>query len=298
MPKIRVRFLAVLAIALTGVIGTATAQECFQGTRAQARAEAQQRLGFLCQGFCKGCGCKRGPGFRKPDGDCATKSDIARGVCGEGPEYAKCKRECAPLLQGCVRGPLPTPDAPTIKVDDGIDLYEITGEDKHGRRAAFDIIMISEGLSWKYQENEIERNEPGSNEAGKKKVSAADLRALFKERFADASDIIASGTASAEGKRTREENRARKRGESLAKMIRESTLPGSKVWMLNLGQFLKVCKDCTAEQTANQRPVFVAGAVSKEEGVNLSEALRMALRRRKDLPDPSNYSLFDLIQHR
>jgi len=42
---------------------------------------------------CKGCGCKGGPGWRGPDGTCASKSALAT-TCGS-PAGAPCKQESA-----------------------------------------------------------------------------------------------------------------------------------------------------------------------------------------------------------
>jgi hypothetical protein len=287
-------FWCVLYLMLFGVAGfssdaVAADENCFQGTRAEARADAQKRLGYLCQLFCKGCGCKGGPGFRKQDGLCASMPDLARGACGNAPGYEKCSRECTPLFQGCTRTALPAVDVAPIKIDTGLTLFEVTGEDKQGRRAAFDIIMISEGLSWQYGQTAVVQ--------GVQQVSASDLRSFFKRRFASASDVIASGTASSEGDRKTEEVRARNRGAKLAQMAAESAAPETKLWVLNLGQYLQPCKGCTKEQTAIERPVFITGVIYKESpDVNLSEALHMALGRRSELPKPEQYSLFELFR--
>ena len=160
-------------------------------------------------------------------------------------------------------------------------------QDKSGKRAAFDIIMISDGLSWQYNGEEMLRD--------KKPMSGVALHGFLKSRFAVATDIIASGVASAEGHRRPEELRALRRGQILADMASEVASPGVQVWVLNLGQHLVRCEGCTSDGSAHQRPVFLIGVVHKEsEDINLIEALRMALARRSDLPKPENYSLFDL----
>ncbi|MCX5497865.1 hypothetical protein OSH11_24415 [Kaistia dalseonensis] len=43
---------------------------------------------------CKGCGCKGGPGYRGPDGNCVGYKALAR-VCGTPPE-TRCVFENAP----------------------------------------------------------------------------------------------------------------------------------------------------------------------------------------------------------
>jgi hypothetical protein len=285
----RALYFALLSVVVTNNFAMAAEDNCFKGTREDARADAQRRLGYLCQLFCSGCGCKGGPGFRKQDGKCATTPDLARGACGDGPSYDRCKRECTPLHQGCTRGALPAADAPPIRVDEGLTLFEVTGEDKQGKRAAFDIILISEGLTWGYAGTEVL--------SGTSPVSGRDLRIFFKSRFAGVADIIASGTASSEGDRKTEENRARNRGAKLAQMAAETAAPETKLWVLNLGQYLTPCKSCSKQQTASQRPVFITGVIYKETpDVNIDEALHMALGRRNELPNPEQYSLFELFR--
>jgi hypothetical protein len=56
--------------------------------------------------YCSGCGCKGGPGYRKPDGACANRTDMSSGVCGLAPAYAGCKRENTPP-RGSTPGPGP-----------------------------------------------------------------------------------------------------------------------------------------------------------------------------------------------
>ena len=289
-----------LALFIAALTSLASAQDlCFSGTRAEARFVAQQRLGLVCQLICTGCGCKGGPGLRKPPpgrenpkGDCAKKSEVAAGVCGEGPSYDRCTHECTPLHAGCVRGALPADTSPAIKIDEGLNLFEVTGEDQQGRRAAFDIIMISEGLSFKYKKDD-------EMVQGRDPVSAASLREFFKMRFGASPDIIAAGTASSEGSRKIEESRALRRAVALSSMVAESATPTTKLWALNLGQHLQLCSGCSTDQSAYQRPVFVIGVAFKEnDAVNLGEALRMALTRRIELPKPDRFSLFELYKIR
>jgi hypothetical protein len=61
---------------------------------------AQIRGGGRCTAFCRGCGCKGGPGYRTPDGRCVGYANLIR-ECGP-PPHALCRRECAPVAPGCV----------------------------------------------------------------------------------------------------------------------------------------------------------------------------------------------------
>ena len=54
----------------------------------------------LCQTFCRGCGCKGGPGFRASDGECVKWADVVT-KCGPAP-HAGCDRECVPVAKACV----------------------------------------------------------------------------------------------------------------------------------------------------------------------------------------------------
>ena len=53
-----------------------------------------------CQTFCKGCGCKGGPGFRATNGECVAWADVVE-KCG-GPPHNDCTKECVPVVKACV----------------------------------------------------------------------------------------------------------------------------------------------------------------------------------------------------
>ena len=55
-----------------------------------------------CKAFCRGCGCKGGPGYRDQDGRCVGYAEIIR-KCGP-PPHSLCTAECAPLREGCSHG--------------------------------------------------------------------------------------------------------------------------------------------------------------------------------------------------
>jgi hypothetical protein len=56
--------------------------------------------GGRCMAPCRGCGCKGGPGYRAPDGRCPGYAQLIQ-TCGP-PPHAKCKRECTPIVAGCL----------------------------------------------------------------------------------------------------------------------------------------------------------------------------------------------------
>lgn len=61
---------------------------------------AQIKGGGRCTAFCRGCGCKGGPGYRTLDGRCVGYANLIR-ECGP-PPHALCRRECAPVAPGCI----------------------------------------------------------------------------------------------------------------------------------------------------------------------------------------------------
>jgi hypothetical protein len=61
---------------------------------------AQLKGSGRCSAFCQGCGCKGGPGYRAPDGSCVGYANLIR-ECGP-PPHARCRRECAPIVAGCL----------------------------------------------------------------------------------------------------------------------------------------------------------------------------------------------------
>ena len=53
-----------------------------------------------CSQFCSGCGCKGGPGYRGPNGQCVNWAQLIK-VCGPAP-HDGCTRECQPVAKGCL----------------------------------------------------------------------------------------------------------------------------------------------------------------------------------------------------
>ncbi len=55
-----------------------------------------------CSTFCRGCGCKGGPGYRDQAKHCVGYAELLR-KCGP-PPHAGCVAECAPLAKDCGQG--------------------------------------------------------------------------------------------------------------------------------------------------------------------------------------------------
>src|SRR6185437_512192 len=55
-----------------------------------------------CRIFCKGCGCKGGPGYRDAQRHCVAYVNIIQ-KCGP-PPHSLCRAECAPVEPGCDHG--------------------------------------------------------------------------------------------------------------------------------------------------------------------------------------------------
>jgi hypothetical protein len=106
---IRVLCLALLALSL-GRISAAWSQEdedharlCPLLTEDLLQKVLPEVTGHgACKVFCRGCGCKGGPGYRDQAGSCVGYADIIR-KCGP-PPHRLCKAECAPLQEGCSHG--------------------------------------------------------------------------------------------------------------------------------------------------------------------------------------------------
>ena len=53
-----------------------------------------------CSQYCSRCGCKGGPGYRAPNGQCVSWAQLIK-VCGPAPHNG-CTRECQPVTKGCL----------------------------------------------------------------------------------------------------------------------------------------------------------------------------------------------------
>jgi hypothetical protein len=64
------------------------------------QAAIQVKGAGKCSVFCRGCGCKGGPGYRATSGECVSYAQLIA-KCGP-PPHARCTRECAPVHASCL----------------------------------------------------------------------------------------------------------------------------------------------------------------------------------------------------
>lgn len=104
------RWIALILAVLTLLLSPAVAQEpgdedrllvCPVISELLAKRIATEIKGQgRCSAFCRGCGCKGGPGYRASDDRCVGYADLIR-KCGS-PPHAGCTRECAPIAAACL----------------------------------------------------------------------------------------------------------------------------------------------------------------------------------------------------
>jgi hypothetical protein len=175
-------------------------------------------------------------------------------------------------------------------------VFPVDGVDSHGRKAAFDFIVLTSELTWvKGSSDHVEhRGEVVPDLETASRVINADIARILQR----SKDLIAIGLASSEGGRPQEEERAERRAVSIAGWLGGAGDAATPVWRLNLGQYDRACKSQEDADTSFERPLLFAGVRDKEEGVNLQEALADAVSGKENLPSRSCYSRFDLARNR
>jgi hypothetical protein len=283
-----IRTAAILAIfsGLLSVVATdvkAVQPDCYETEDDAPVREIRER----CSAYCEGCGCKSGTGFRGPPtqmgkrGSCVYKAEQLESVCGPRPRE-KCQRECTPRITKCVKAP--------VALSGNLISEQVIAPDQRGRIAAFEILVLTEGVTWDYKSTDSLRqyNTP---------FGPDQLRQLVQDKFAGASKLVAIGTASSEGNRRSEEQRAYERANALGRQLSDLYAPSKEVWLLNLGQNTVTCSFCEPIETSTQRPALVVAVIGGDPNVNWPEALRSALQQSSALK-LNDYSLFQLAQFR
>ena len=175
---------------------------------------------------------------------------------------------------------------------DHSSVYTVTGYDKAGRKALFDMLVLDKNYTWKRGSwQELEQD--GETLAGsdiRAKIFTNDVR----NGLAKSGEYIAVGVASAEGDPLEEQKRALRRAVTSARWLAEALGDGVPIGLLNLGQHQGRCQQCETSNTSWQRPFMVIGVRDKDRGVVLIEALRDAFTGKSNLPSPENYSTFSL----
>lgn len=173
--------------------------------------------------------------------------------------------------------------------------FPIEGQDRAGRLALFDVVVLTKDYGWvKGSTTELERGETRlTAEDVENEVLAPQLR----QGLGAAQELIAVGLASQEGEKDTEIQRGGLRAERIAEWLRNAVDKSIPMSTLNLGQYAQPCTDCETDDTSWQRPFIVIAVRRAEAGTNIGEALRAALSDKQNLPSPDRYSSFAMARY-
>ncbi|NEQ39781.1 MAG: hypothetical protein F6K40_27445 [Okeania sp. SIO3I5] len=181
-----------------------------------------------------------------------------------------------------------------VKIGEFQVIPRVKGKDKNQKQAEFQFAILSDKYNWKYgSDNQIELN-------GK----VADISPLLSRKemisnFRETSELISVGTASCEGQTISEDKRSYDRAINLGKWLKQAlekhnNLKAKERYTLTLGKYKRQCSG-TEQETAPQRRVIIISIIYRDPDVDLSGALRNAMKKRQDLSfDIENYGRFDL----
>ncbi len=174
-------------------------------------------------------------------------------------------------------------------------VFPIEGIDKAGRRALFDVVVLTKNYGWvRGSTTELERGETRlSAEDIENEVLAPQLR----EGLGSARELIAVGLASQEGELEREIQRGGLRAARIAEWVHGAVDASIPMWTLNLGRYLEPCTECEDADTSWQRPFIVIAVRQADAGTNTGEALNAAMSDKENLPSPSRYSSYALAKY-
>lgn len=174
-------------------------------------------------------------------------------------------------------------------------VFPIEGTDAAGRRALFDVVVLTKNYGWVLgSTTELERGEQRLTPAD---IESEVLAPQLREGLGSARELIAVGVASQEGELAREVQRGGLRAAQIAKWVHGAVGNKMPMWTLNLGRYLEPCADCETEETSWQRPFVVIAVRAADPGVNLGEALSVAMSDKENLPSPERYSTFALAKY-
>lgn len=174
-------------------------------------------------------------------------------------------------------------------------VFQVEGFDKQNRRGLFDIVVLKKKFLWvRSSYNQLERD---GVVIPLDMISETIFDRDMRNTLEAATDIVALGTASQEGSAKTEVARANRRARETAKLIKSALDNEVPIWVLNLGQYRDPCENCEAVETNWQRPFIVIAAVSKDENLNLKEAVRDAMSSSTKLPSTRRYSDFKFLRY-
>ncbi len=187
-------------------------------------------------------------------------------------------------------------DVSTQKWADSSVVFPIDGFDKAGKRASFDVLVLTKDYTWvRGSSDTLAKGETNLNETD---VAREIFTNDVKNGLGRSSDVIAVGVASQEGTAVAEKARASRRSEAAAKWLLTAMPPATRVWTLSLGQYHLACTIADIEDTSWQRPLMIIGVRWQDPGVNVGEALADAMTGKSNVPSPACYSDFALAKVR
>ena len=162
---------------------------------------------------------------------------------------------------------LTTPTPPEVHQD----IIVRNARDQAGRRASFRVLLFSDEFSWRLSSYE-------SLEQLERPTFTQEMRNVLSR----AKEIIAVGASSEEivpglsldAARKREEARAGRRAERIAKWVRQALTTPVPVRKLNVGHHMPTKG---FKETSDQRRMVIILVLAREDGTNVDEALRAAM---------------------
>jgi hypothetical protein len=217
-----------------------------------------------------------------------TKTGAALAVVAAGGAAVGTVAAVKPQLFRSLYGPYAVV---TERWGDQSTVFPVDGYDKAGRKATFDVVVLTKDFTW-------ERASPYKLQRSGKSLSEDDVQAQvmtaeMRAGLGRSGKVIAVGVASKEGDSGYEIARAQRRSETAARWLGVA-LPDKPVLKLNLGQFNSTCTTPDEADTSWQRPLIMIGVRQEAAGVVLDEALADALTGKTNLPSPDCYSQFAL----
>jgi hypothetical protein len=180
------------------------------------------------------------------------------------------------------------------KWNDRTLVFPIEGLDAAGRRALFDVVVLTKNYGWVLgSASELERD---GTKLNARDIEDEVLAPQLRQGLGNAIELIAVGVASQEGELQREIQRGGLRAARIAQWVRGAMGERVPMWTLNLGRYLEPCTECEDAETSWQRPFIVIAVRDTDNGVNLTEALRNAMSDKENLPSPDRYSTFALTK--
>jgi hypothetical protein len=172
--------------------------------------------------------------------------------------------------------------------------FPIEGTDAAGRRALFDVVVLTKNYGWVL--GSTEELARGEQKLGPEDIETEILAPQLRSGLNTARELIAVGVASQEGAVETETHRAGLRAKRTAEWVRGAVDPKIPMWTLNLGRYLEPCADCEDADTSWQRPFVVIAVKQADQGTDIGQALHSALSDKQNLPAPERYSSFALAK--